>query len=306
MRRLAPLALALAAPVIPSKHGLGAQTLDSTLTRPTPNCQSCAEWNAPHAPFHLFGNAWYVGTNGLSAVLLTSDAGHVLIDGGLAETAPLVAANVRALGFRLEDVKLILNSHAHYDHAAGIEPLRRASGATVAASPASARWMKAGGVATDDPQYGLVLAYAPVPNVRVLADGETVRVGTTALTAHFTPGHTPGGTTWTWRSCEGARCLDFVYADSQTPVSADGFSFTRNTTYPGIVRDFEHGIAVLEGLSCDVLITPHPGASSLWPRVAARDSGKADALVDRDACKRYAATARQALAKRLAAEAGKQ
>jgi metallo-beta-lactamase class B len=298
MRRLLALALPLAAPL----GALDAQTLDSALTRPTPNCQSCAEWNAPHAPFRLFGNAWYVGTNGLGAILLTSDAGHVLIDGGLAETAPLIAANVRALGFRLEDVKLIVNSHAHYDHAAGIEPLRRASGATVAASPASARWMQAGGIARDDPQYGLGVAYAPVPSVRVIKDGETLRVGPTALTAHFTPGHTPGGTSWSWRSCEGATCLDFVYADSQTPISADGFSFTRNMTYPGIVRDFEQGYAVLEGLSCDVLLTPHPGASNLWPRVAARDSGKADALVDREACKRYAATARQALAKRLATE----
>jgi len=297
--RMRHVALALAALL---GTPLGAQTSDSALTRPTPNCASCADWMVPQRPFRIFGNAWWVGTHNLGAILLTSDAGHVLIDAGLPEMAPVVAANVRALGFRLEDVRLILNSHAHYDHAGGVEALRRASGARVAASPASARWMERGGVAGDDPQAGIAASYPPVPNVRVLRDGETLRVGTTTVTAHFTPGHTPGGTTWTWRSCEGARCLDLVYADSQTPISADGFLFTRNTTYPTIVQDFAHSAAALDALPCDILLTPHPGASALWERVAARDSGKADALVDREACRRYAATARKALAMRLEKE----
>jgi len=280
----------------------GARPLDSTLTRATPNCAACADWNVPQRPFRIFGNAWWVGTHGLGAILLTSPGGHVLIDAALPESAPQIAANVRALGFRLEDVKLVVNSHAHFDHAGGIEALRRASGARVAASPPSARWLAAGGIARDDPQAGIVASYPKVPTVRVLADGETVRVAGVSLTARFTPGHTPGGTTWTWRSCEGDRCLDLVYADSQTPVSADGFSFAHNTTYPNAVRDFERGFAVLEGLSCDVLLTPHPGASQLWERVAARDSGNADALVDREACRRYAAAGRAALARRLATE----
>jgi len=116
------------------------------------------------------------------------------------------------------------------------------------------------------------------------------------LTAHFTPGHTPGGTTWTWRSCDGDVCKDMVYADSQTPVSADGFFFTRSTTYPTAIADFERGFKVLENLSCDILITPHPSASKLWERVESRT------LTDTSACKRYAANARAALAKRVASE----
>src|SRR5919198_3963806 len=124
-------ALALAAP-------LAAQSTDSASARRAAECPSCAEWNAPHAPVRIHGNTYFVGTNGLSAILVTSPAGHVLIDGGLPESAPLIAANIRAAGFRVEDVKLILNSHDHFDHAGGIAALQRLSGARVAASPLSA------------------------------------------------------------------------------------------------------------------------------------------------------------------------
>jgi metallo-beta-lactamase class B len=240
-----------------------------------------------------------VGTHGLSAILVTSNQGHILLDGALPESAPLIEANIRALGFRMEDVKLILNSHAHFDHAGGIAALQRASGAAVAASPASAPVLRRGTSGPDDPQYGVLLAFPAVERVRVISDGEIVRVGPLALTAHFTPGHTPGGTSWAWKSCEGKRCLDFVYADSQTPVSADGFLYTRNRTYPSAIADYERGFALLERLPCDVLLTPHPGASGLWDRVAKKD------LVDRSACRRYAATARGQLARRVATEAAK-
>jgi metallo-beta-lactamase class B len=271
-------------------------------------CPPCAEWNAPHAPLRIHGNTYYVGTNGLSAILVTAREGHVLIDGGLPESAPAIVANIRALGFLVEDVRLILNSHAHYDHAGGIAELQRASGAAVAASPASAPVLRRGTSGPDDPQYGTLIPYPPVAGtVRVIADGEVLRVGPLALTAHFTPGHTAGGTSWSWRSCdEQGRCLDFVYADSQTPVSADGFLFSRSERYPNAIQDFERGFAALEGLKCDVLITPHPGASQLWERIAARDRGTATpALVDTDGCKRYAANARRQLARRVESERGK-
>jgi metallo-beta-lactamase class B len=270
------------------------------------SCSSCAEWNQPQRPFRVFGNTWYVGTHGLGAILVTSPRGHVLIDAGLPQSAPLVMANVRALGFHVEDIRLILNSHVHFDHAGGLAAVRRVSGARVAASASSARVLERGTSGPDDPQYGSLPGFPAVRGpIQVVADGETVHVGDLALTAHATPGHTPGGTTWSWRSCEGGRCLDLVYADSQTPISADGFYFTRNTTYPGIVADFERGQAVLERLSCDVLLTPHPGASSLFERLAARDAGAPDAFVDRAACARYAATAREALARRIAEERAK-
>ena len=262
-------------------------------------CPSCAEWNAPQEPRHIFGNTWFVGTHGLSAILIQSPQGSILLDGGVPASAPLIIANIRKLGFLVEDVRLIVNSHDHYDHSGGIAELQKASGAEVAASPASAPTLRAGKSGPEDPQFGLVLPFAPVPAVRVIKDGETIHVGSLAITAHFTPGHTPGGTTWSWRSCEGAVCHDMVYADSQTPVSADGFLFTKNTTYPGVIADFERGQSVLDHLSCDILITPHPSVSSFWERLDNKQP-----LVDPDGCKRYAATARAALAKRVAAERG--
>lgn len=290
--------LLAAAPLV-----LGAQGADGVrAVPPTPDCPSCAEWNAPQRPFRIHGDSWYVGTHGLSAILVTSPQGHVLLDGGLPESAPLVAANVRALGFRMEDVRLIVNSHAHFDHAGGIAMLQRASGAAVAAHRWSAAVMRRGATLPDDPQSGIDTPYPAVPTVRELTEGETVRVGPLALTAHFTGGHTPGGTSWSWRSCEGARCLDLVYADSQTPVSDDDFLYSRSTRYPSALRDFERGFALLERLSCDVLVTPHPSASQLFERLAAREQGGADALRDPSACRTYAAGARQRLAQRLATE----
>jgi metallo-beta-lactamase class B len=262
----------------------------------TPNCASCAEWNAPQRPFRVHGNTYYVGTHGLAAILITSPRGHVLIDGGLPESAARIEANVRALGFRMRDVKLILNSHAHFDHAGGIAALRRLSGAEVAASAPSAAVLQRGASGPDDPQYGLASDFPLVPGVRVFADGDTLRVGPIALVAHLTPGHTRGSTTWTWRSCEGRRCLEMVYADSQTPISAEGFHYTASPAWPTAVADFELGIGVIEGLRCDLLLTPHPGASQLWERVGARR------LAAPEQCRRYAAAARAQLARRIADE----
>ncbi len=278
-----------------------AATAQTSATRDA-DCPSCAEWNAPQRPFRIYGNTYWVGTHGLGAILITSPQGHVLIDGGLPESAPDILASIRAIGFRVQDVKLILNSHAHWDHAGGIATLQRVSGAAVAASPWSAKVLSRGASLPDDPQYGVVREYAAVRNVRAIADGDTLRVGPLALVAHFTGGHTPGGATWPGRPCEGARCLEVVYADSQTPVSADDFFFTRGNRYPSVIADFQHGFAVLESLPCDVLLTPHPDASKLWQRLAARGAGNPDALVEAGACKAYAGAARAGLKQRIASE----
>lgn len=288
--------LAAAALLALSGPRAAAQTGDPlTQAYPADQCSSCAEWNEPQAPARIHGNTYYVGTRGLAAVLITSPAGHVLIDGALPNSAPLILANIRALGFRVEDVKLILNSHAHFDHSGGLAALQRASGAQVAASGPSAPVLERGNSGPDDPQYGELLDFPAVANVRRFADGETLRVGPIALTAHVTPGHTPGGTTWTWRSCDRAGCVDLVYVDSQTPISADGFRYLDN---PSLISGFERGHRALDMLSCDILITPHPAASSLWERLARGREG----LIDPMACKRLAATARQQLARRLETE----
>ena len=235
----------------------------------------------------------------LAAILIVSPQGSILIDGGLPESAPQIAGNIRALGLLVEDVRLIVNSHTHYDHAGGLAALQRMTGARVVASPRAVEALRTGRATADDPQFGSALPFPPVSKVDALADGDTLRVGTIFVVAHSTPGHTPGGTSWSWRSCENSRCLDLVYADSQTPISSDSFRFSGNATYPTVLQDFERGYRVLETLSCDILLTPHPSVSNLWDRLG----GLAGApLVDREGCRRYAAGARQALSRRLSAE----
>jgi metallo-beta-lactamase class B len=206
--------------------------------------------------------------------------------------------NVHALGYDPLDIKLILNTHVHFDHAGGIAAIQQTTRARVAASPASAPVLERGSSGPDDPQYGLLLDFPPVPEVELFTPGDTLRVGSIEVASHATGGHTPGGTSWSWESCDAEGCVDVVYADSQTPISAEGFRFTDNETYPDALADFEHGHRVLEQLPCGLLITTHPSASSLWERLADGPDG----IIDSDACRRYAAAARQQLATRVESE----
>jgi metallo-beta-lactamase class B len=265
-----------------------------------------ATWTEPQKPVRIFGNVWYVGTRGLSAVLITSPTGAVLIDGAMPESASDIARNITSVGVKLEDVKLIVNSHAHIDHAGGIAELQRRTGATVAALPWAAEALRSGKKHPGDPQFDTPMSPPErVANVRMIQDGEVLTAGGVTITAHKTAGHTPGGTTWTWRSCEGERCLDIVYADSLSAVSADGFRFTGSKTYPEAVDDFTKGYKFLRSASCDILLTPHPEQSDLWGRIAKRDAGARDALIDRTQCARYADRADAQLQKRLATERAK-
>jgi metallo-beta-lactamase class B len=262
-------------------------------------CGMCDEWNLPLDPFRIYGNTYYVGTAGLTAILVTSDEGHILLDAGLPQSAAVIDANIRTLGFRTEDVRLIVNSHAHFDHAGGIAALQRVSGATVAANEAGARALRQGAPTTDDPQAKSD-RFGAVQNLKIIADGETVAVGRLGVTARFTPGHTPGAISWTWQSCEGSRCLNFVYADSLSAVSEDGFRFTSN---PALVETFRRSIAVVEQLPCDVLLAPHPFAIGLEAKLGAMKKDKTvNPFIDAGACRAFAATQRKAFEARLASE----
>jgi metallo-beta-lactamase class B len=256
-----------------------------------------ADWVAPQEPFALYGNTYYVGTHGISAVLITSPAGHILIDGGPPAAAAQIAAHIRTLGFKVEDIRYILNGHDHFDHAGGIAALQKMSGAAVLGSPDSVAVLKSGQPDKRDPQYPDLEPMAPVVNTRAVRDGEVVKLGPLAVTAHFTPGHTPGSTSWTWQSAEGGKTMHMVYADSLTAVAADGRSFSRNPLYSNARADVERSIARVEGLECDVLVSAHPDFSDVWERKESKT------FVDRDACRKYATVARTWLAKRLAAEA---
>ena len=261
-------------------------------------CKLCSQWNSDHKPFRITGNTYYVGV-GLGSVLITSDQGHILIDGALNESAPLIARHIQALGFKLSDVKVILNSHAHYDHAGGLAQLQRLTGARMLASPWSAGVLKSGHNPSDDPQFGALSNIAPVANISELKDGEVVKVGPLSLTAHFTPGHTPGGTSWTWASCEKGKCLNMVYADSQTAVSAPGY---RYSDHPDVVANFTKNQAWFAGVPCDVLLSPHPEFS---PQLDAMLKGGA-LNPDAAACRTFASAAKAGVEKQLADEkAGK-
>jgi metallo-beta-lactamase class B len=265
-----------------------------------PPCPDCAVWNAPQAPFRIYGNTYYVGPHGLSSILITSDSGHVLVDAALSQSAPVIAANIRSLGFRLEDVKLIVNSHVHFDHAGGTAELQRLSGARVVLSDWSAAVLRKGGVAADDPQYGTIAPVLPVPRIETLRDGETLRIGPIEVTAHLTPGHTPGGTSWTWRSCEHDRCLDIAYIDSLSPLSAPSFQFSKS---PQTLQGFDRTYAFLRATPCDILLTTHPEASHFWERVEARPRDTThDPMIDPAACRQLADRAAAQLTHRLASE----
>lgn len=258
------------------------------------NCGSCAEWNQPAAPFNIHSNAYYVGTAGLSAILVTSPQGHVLLDGALPQSAPLIRKNIETLGFKMKDVKLILNSHAHFDHAGGIAALQQASGATVAHSPHGAQVLRDGTPGTDDPQYDPKERFIipKVAQVREVKDGEVLAVGPLRFTAHFTPGHTPGGITWAWQSCEGGKCLDMVYADSLTAVSADGFYYTGGPGYPDRSARFRDTIAKVGRLKCDIVIAAHPSATDAFGK-AAKKTAQSNPFIDPEGCRKLAAAAAQ-------------
>jgi metallo-beta-lactamase class B len=264
---------------------------------------SAADWYAPQDPFRVYGNTYYVGTGGISAVLITSSAGHVLVDVGGPEAAPQVVAHIRKLGFRVEDIRYILNTHAHQDHAGAVADLQKLSGATVLASPASVRVLESGQPDRADAQYPNLTPMPPVARTRAVRDGETIHIGPLAVTAHFTPGHTKGGTSWTWQAEENGRTVNVVFADSLIALAAEGLRFSGNPLYPQAQADVERSFATVEALPCDVLVSAHPEAGGLWERKAKQAALGDAAFIDANACRNYTVKARAALAQTLRAEA---
>lgn len=263
-------------------------------------CAADAGWNDPATPRRIHGNTWYVGTCGISALLVTSPQGHVLIDGATPEAGLQIVDNIRTLGFKPEEVRAIVLSHEHSDHAGGLAAVQAATGAPVLAREPAVATLKRGASDRSDPQLLVLDPFPPVSQVRTLADDEGVKVGPITLQAIATPGHTPGGTSWTWRSCEGQDCRQIVYADSLTAVSDKEYRFSDDASHPGYVTALRQTLARVADLPCDILITPHPSASGLWSRLG---PGANQPLVDTDACRTYSATAGKRLDARLAEEA---
>lgn len=224
-----------------------------------------AAWTRPIAPFHVVGPIWYVGTEGLSSYLIKTRAGAIVIDGTLAQNVPAIRRNIEAVGVPMKRVKLLLLSHAHYDHAAGIAGLRAASGAKVVVGAPDAEAMRTG-TPPGETTYG-VIRFPAVPVDRAVHDGDKVTLGGVTLTAVATPGHTPGCTTWTMRVSDRGRPLDVVFPCS---VTVAGNVLFANRRYPGIVQDFRTSFARLAGLRVDVVLPAHPEAADVLERARTR------------------------------------
>lgn len=284
---IAALALLGAAPA-PDQKSAARPTLAAA-------CTGRDGWSDPGPPAHIHGHTWYVGTCGISVLLIETTAGLVLIDAGPVEAAPLVLANIRTLGFEPAQVKWILSTHEHFDHAGGIAALQAATGARLAVGPFAAQALRSGKPYPDDPQFAvLTTPVAPARVDRVLREGRALVLGGTQFTAHATPAHSPGSTSWTWRSCEAGKCLTVAAADSISTGSAEAYRFT---DHPQRIAAAQRGFSVIAALPCDLMITPHPSVSNLFERLAG-----AAPLIDSAACRTYAKVGRKRLAQRLASE----
>ncbi len=255
-------------------------------------------WTRPQAPFAIADPITYVGSEGIAAYLIKTSAGAILIDGTLAENAGMIERNIAAAGVRLRDVKLILVTHAHFDHAAGVAALKRATGARVVAGAGDVRALETG-VPPGETSYG-VIRFPKVHVDRGVRDADTVTLGTTTLTARATPGHTPGCTTWTMRIPARPRARDVVFPCS---VSVAGNRLIGNRAYPGIVADYRRSIALLGTLHADIVLPSHPELADVIGRGKRRKAGDATAFVDPILLPRIVANARAAFEADLAKQA---
>ncbi|MEN1939769.1 subclass B3 metallo-beta-lactamase [Luteimonas sp. MJ246] len=246
-------------------------------------------WRQPIAPVRIADSTWYIGTANLSAILVKTPAGAVLLDGGMPQAADMLLRHMADLGVAPGDLKLILLSQAHADHVGPLAEIRRRTGARLAANAESAVLLARGG--SDDIHFGDAIVYPPVQVDRLLLDHEVVELGGMRFTAHFMPGHTPGSTAWTWTDRDEGRELRIAYADS---LSAPDYQLVGNPRYPRIVEDYRRSFGVVRALPCDLLLTPHPGASG-------RNFGDPAASKPMD-CVAYADSAERSFENQLAAE----
>lgn len=232
------------------------------------------DWNNPVPPFRIAQNLYYVGASDLTSFLITTSQGHILLDGGLPETAPQIERNIKSLGFKMTDVKFLVNSHAHYDHAGGLAELKRVSGAKLVASKADRPALEAGD--KNDFAWGHRFAFKGVNVDRVISDGETLPLGEAKLTAHITPGHTRGCTTWTTAVSDAGKSYNVVFLCS---VSVPGYDLINNLKYPDIISDYRQSFGKLRALPCDIFLAAHGSFFELAYKRAAVETSHANPFV---------------------------
>lgn len=249
------------------------------------------QMNQPVPPFHIIGNIYYVGASDITSYLIVTPSGDILLDGGFVETAPQIEANIKTLGFKLSDVKFILNSHAHLDHAGGIAELKRLSGAQFVAMEGDVPALTAG------------TSYPAANPDRIIHDGDTVSLGGVTMTAHLTPGHTRGCTTWTTTVEDAGKTYNVVFVGSATVLPM--YRLTTNPTYPGIKEDFDKTFQLLKSLPCDVFLASHGSFYSLTEKRQAMAKNSAqNPFIDPAGYRAYIARAEAAYQAALQRERG--
>jgi metallo-beta-lactamase class B len=258
-------------------------------------------WKPPMTPFKVVGNVYYVGLSGVCSWLITTPEGDILIDTTFEECVPSICTNIEKLGFHVGDIKLILSSHAHVDHVGGHAEMKRRTGAKVVASAADARVMETGGADDFSPFPKEMLAYKPVKADRIVSDGDLVTLGGVTLTAHLTPGHTRGATTWTMPVLDGGRTNQVVFFSSMSLVEPT--RLLNNPAYPNIVEDYRETFKKLKALRCDVFLAPHGDQFGLPQKVQRmKQHPEVNPFFDTNSLPRLITRTENALDRQLAAE----
>ncbi|HVB57062.1 MAG TPA: subclass B3 metallo-beta-lactamase [Candidatus Acidoferrales bacterium] len=253
--------------------------------------QATPDWTEPFPPYRIIGNIYYVGSRGLASYLITTPKGDILINSDLATSVPQIRASVEKLGFQFNDIKILLISHAHWDHASGSAQIKEITGATYMVMDADVPVIEAGG--KGDFMYGdnLNSRFQPTKVDRVLHDGDKVELGGTVLVAHLTPGHTKGCTTWTLQVRDAGKTYNVVIVGS-TNVNP-GYKLVNNTLYPQIAQDYERTFRVLKSLPCDVFLGAHGSYYSMEAKYARMKPGAPNPFIDPDGYKKFLAQKEQ-------------
>jgi len=262
------------------------------------SAQGDPAWTEPFPPFRIAGNLYYVGSKGLANYLITTPQGHILINSDLEANVPLIKASIEQLGFKFSDVKILLISHAHWDHNAGSARLKALTGATYMVMDADVSVVESGGKL--DFHYGSepAMLYMPMRVDQVLHDGDEVKLGDVVLTAHLTPGHTKGCTTWTMTVRDGGKTFQATIIGS--PNVNPGYRLVGNDKYPTIAEDYNRTFRVLKSLPCELFLGAHGAYFGMEAKYARMKSGVADAFVDPQGCAAFVAQKEQAFRSELA------
>ena len=255
------------------------------------------DWTEPFPAFRLAGNLYYVGSKGLASYLVTTPEGHILINSNLEASVPLLRASIESLGFKFTDIKILLISHAHWDHDAGSALVKQLTSAKYMVMDADVEVVESGGKTDFQYRNEPEMIYKPTKVDRVLHDGDEIKLGGSTLTAHLTPGHTKGCTTWTMKLKEGPKTYNAVIVGS--PNVNPGYKLVGNALYPQIAADYEKTFRVLKSLPCDLFLGAHGSYFDMETKYENFKRGQTAAFVDPDGYKAFVTEKEEAFRREL-------